>query len=130
MGRSGPLVEMTCCLPGHHWLLPQRNRRNWKPLLRPTHSTLIGVSSGWVGLRLLACLLPPPAPIPAAPIPATPIPAADAPPVRVKPALTEALRSCEQRGKPQCCQPTSKSSVATVVLRCTAVYIYYIMIEL
>ena len=99
-GRSGPSVGMTCCLPGHHWLLPQRKRRHGKHLLRPTHSTLIGVSSGWVGLRLLACLLPhpfplpplplspiPAAPIPAVPIPAAPIHAADARPVRVKPAL-------------------------------------------
>ena len=51
---------MICCLPGHHWLLPQRNRRHGKHLLRPTQSTLIGVSSGWVGLRLLACLQPHP----------------------------------------------------------------------
>ena len=96
---------MTCCLPGHHWLLPQRNRRHGKHLLRPTQSTLIGVSSGWVGLRLLACLLPhpclfspapipaapiPPGPVPAAPIPVAPIPAAGAPPV--KPALRRSTR--------------------------------------
>ena len=40
-GRSGPSVEMTCCLPGHHWLLPQRSQHG-KHLLRPTHITLIG----------------------------------------------------------------------------------------
>ena len=43
---------------------------------------------------------------------------------------TQALHPCEQRGKPQCCQPAWKSSVATVMLRCTTVYIYFIMIEL
>ena len=44
---------------------------------------------------------------------------------------TRALHPCEQRGKKtQCCQPTSNSSVATVMLRCSTVYIYYIMIEL
>ena len=43
---------------------------------------------------------------------------------------TQALHPCEQRGKPQCCQPASKSNVATVMLRCSTVYIYYIMIEL
>ena len=43
---------------------------------------------------------------------------------------TQALHPCEQRGKPQYCEPTSKRSVATVMLRCTTVYIYFIMIEL
>ena len=149
VGRSGPSVGMTCCLSEHHWLPPQRSRHG-KYLLRPTHSTLVGVSSGWVGLRLLACLLPHPFLLPPfllAPFLLHPFPLHlfllqpfPLPPFPLhlflqlthphsESTCTQALHQCEQRGKPQCCQPASKSNVATVKWHCTTVYIYFIMIE-
>ena len=71
----------------------------------------------------------PAAPIPAAPIPAAPIPAADAPPVRVKPALRRSTR-VNKRVNPNAANLPRRANVATVMLRCSTVYIYYIMIEL
>ena len=82
----------------------------------------------WLG-RPVTIGMPSAAPIPAAPIPTAPVnscccthscswpPPPPPPPVRVRPALSE------QRGKPKCCPPALKCSVATLMLSCSTVYL-------
>ena len=59
--------EMTCCMPGHHWLLPQRNQHR-----KQAYPQYPDQGEFWLGWPVTIGV-PSAAPIPAAPIPTAPV---------------------------------------------------------